>query len=94
MICEACNKNESIGVCCVPGVPVSCAYCKDCLKNNNHPMPILIANTVCCGGLEHCADWWKEMVIQSLQHQNKTIEWFNSEVEKELEKENGNYSKI
>lgn len=85
MICEACGKNEAIGVYCVPGVPISCAYCRDCLLNDNHPMEILIANTVCCGGLEQCADWWKEMVKHSLYYQNKSIEWFNAEVEKSKE---------
>ena len=51
MICEACGKNEAIGVYCVPGVPISCAYCRDC----------------------------------SLYYQNKSIEWFNAEVEKSKE---------
>jgi len=84
MICGACNKNEAIGVCCVPAVPISCAYCKECLKNNNHPMSILIVNTACCGGLAYCADFWKDMVESSLKHQNKTMEWFSLEVEKEM----------
>ena len=79
-ICEVCKRNESVGVFAVPGVPLSVAYCKSCVKANSHPMWALIANTACCGGLTHCADWWKEIVISSLSAQGKTIEWFNNEV--------------
>lgn len=80
LICESCNKNEAIGVACVPGVPYSAAYCIECLKANSNPMHILIANTACCGGLEHCNEWWKQIVDMSLKHQGKTLEWFNNEV--------------
>lgn len=78
--CEACNKRPAVGVCSVPGVPFSCAYCRECLQSNNHPMFILIANTACCDGYENTADWWKEMVNSSLKQQDKTLEWFNNEV--------------
>jgi hypothetical protein len=87
LICEACNKNEAIGVASVPGVPYSAAYCKECLKNNNHPMFILIANTACCDGIDNCSDWWKEMVSSSLKVQNKTLDWFNQEVAKSIGEE-------
>ena len=80
LICEACNVNEAMAVVSVPGVPMSAAYCAECLRLNSHPMYILIANTACCGGLECCADWWREMVTASLLYQNKTLEWFNAEV--------------
>jgi hypothetical protein len=40
----------------------------------------LIANTACCGSLDTCADWWKEMVYASLKHQNKSLEEFNQAV--------------
>ena len=80
LICEVCHKQEAVGVCCVPGVPYSAAYCLDCLKANSHPMNVLVANTACVGGLEHAADWWKEMVTASLFHQKKSLEWFNEQV--------------
>lgn len=84
LICNVCRRNEAIGVACVPGVPCSVAYCVECLQANSHPMSVLIANTVCCGGLSQCANWWKEMVKHSLKHQGKTLKWFNQEVAKEL----------
>lgn len=82
LICEACNKNEAIGVACVPMVPCSVAYCRECLQVNSHPMPTLIANTICIGGLDYANEDWKQMVKDSLKHQNKTIEWFNEQVAK------------
>lgn len=84
LICESCNKNEAMGVACVPGVPCSAAYCYECLGANSHPMHILIANTACCEGLEHCNEGWKRMVNDSLKHQGKTIEWFNKEVKESM----------
>lgn len=87
LICEACNENEAIGVACVPLVPMSSAYCRECLQANNHPMPVLIANTVCIGGLEHGSELWKKMVIDSLKHQGKTLDWFYEQVEEALIKQ-------
>lgn len=86
LICEVCNINEAIGVAAIPGIPMSVAYCKDCLEKDSHPLWALIANTACCNDLEHCAEWWKEIVRHSLKAQGKTIEWFNGEVAKCLEK--------
>ena len=82
LICEVCGRNKAIGAACVPGVPYSALYCRECLQANSHPMDVLIANTACCGGLEHCADWWTEMVMDSLKHQNKSLDWFEAEVSK------------
>jgi hypothetical protein len=82
LICNSCNTNEAIGVYCVPACPVSMAYCQDCLDNDSHNLDILAANVACCGGLESCAEWWKELIQHSLDYQHKTIEWFNEEVNK------------
>jgi len=85
LICDCCNKNEALGVACVPMVPMSMAYCKECLEANNHPMAVLVANTACIGGLDNANDCWKQMVLDSLRRQNKTLDWFNSEVLKSEE---------
>jgi len=81
LTCEVCDKNEALGVAAVPGVPMSVAYCKECLEANSHPMYALIANTVCAGGLDHTVEEWKQMVMDSLKHQDKTLEWFNEQVQ-------------
>lgn len=89
MKCESCGKEVSLDkaiVCSVPGVPYSACYCKECLQANSHPMWCLIIQTALAGGLDNCIDEWKEMVMCSLKHQNKTLEWFNAEVKKETEK--------
>ncbi len=86
LICACCNKSEAVGVACVPGVPMSVAYCQECLRNNNHPMGFLIANTACCGGLADCIEEWKQMVIDSLKHQGKTLGWFTEQVAESIAK--------
>jgi len=86
-ICEVCNKNVSVGVACVPAVPISCAYCKECLEANAHPWWVLVANTACCGGLSYTADWWKLMVEDTCKHLGKTLEQFEEDVEKSLKEE-------
>jgi len=80
LICNVCGKNEALGVCCVPSVPCSMAYCKECLEANAHPWGILVANTACCNGLENTADFWKEMVEDTCKHLGRTIEEFNNAV--------------
>ncbi len=89
MICDACGKEKSkddLSVCCVPAMPVSAAYCLDCLKINNHPISLLIINTALIGGLDQGAEFWKDMVMSSLKAQDKTLEWFNEEVKKDMER--------
>jgi len=86
MSCDVCNKNDEIGVACIPGIPCSAAYCQECLDANAHPWWAIVANTACCDGLENCADWWKKMVYDTCKHLDKTIEEFNKEVTKEMKK--------
>ena len=89
--CDVCLKNEPVGVACVPGVPMSVAYCKECLAANAHPYRILVGNTAIIsslksGGnyLEDCADWWIEMVMDTLKYLDKTLEEFNLDVGREI----------
>jgi hypothetical protein len=78
--CEVCGLRPSVGVACVPGVPYSAAYCRECLAVNAHPWGILIANTACLDGLEHAASWWVEMVDDTCKHLGRTRETFELEV--------------
>jgi len=84
LTCNVCKTNKAIGVVAVPMVPMSVAYCRECLEANSHPMYILIANTACAGGLEHANEAWKKMVMDSLKHQDKTLEWFNEQVQESI----------
>ncbi|KKN96777.1 hypothetical protein LCGC14_0164210 [marine sediment metagenome] len=85
LICQVCEKNEAKGVCCVPSVPYSAAYCQECLNANAHPWFIIVANTACVGSYEDCAPWWKEMVEDTCKHLGKTLEEFKAEVLKDVE---------
>ena len=86
LTCDVCNKEPAEGVACVPGVPMSVAYGAACLKANAHPWWVLVANTVCCGGLDNTHSDWKQMVQDTCTHLGRTLEQFNKEVAEELEK--------
>ena len=81
LICEVCGKNEAVGVACVPMVPMSCAYCSECLRVNAHPWGVLVANTICIGGLDQANEEWKQMVQDTCTHLGRTLEQFNLAVE-------------
>lgn len=78
--CDVCKAEPSVTVCCIPGVPISMAYGLLCLKANAHPWGILVANTVCAGGYDQTADWWKQMIDDTCAHLGKTLDEFKAEV--------------
>ena len=82
--CNVCNNEPIVGVACVPGMPVSVAYGAKCLKANAHPYGLVVANTAMCGGLEHTAEWWQELVRDTLNHLGKSMERFTSDVAKDI----------
>jgi hypothetical protein len=82
--CDVCNERASVGVAAVPGVPMSCAYCKECLQANAHPIYVVIGNTALVGGYDNAADWWQHIVDCTLQHLGKTREWFDAQVAENL----------
>lgn len=84
LTCEVCRKNEAKGVACVPAIPISVAYCQECLDANSHPLDLLIANTAMCGGFNETNEMWQEIVTDSLRNQGKTLEWFNEQVAKDM----------
>lgn len=86
MACDVCEKNLEIGVACVPGLPISVAYCQQCLNANAHPWWTLVAGTALNNGLENCADYWKKMVQDTCVHLGRTLEEFNQDVQKDLDK--------
>lgn len=80
--CETCNERDAVVVCSVPGVPYSAAFCRECLDANAIPYWIAVANTASLGGLDNCAEWWGEAVLDTLRHLGKTREDFDSAVAK------------
>lgn len=79
-LCDVCQKNEAVGVCCVPGAPISMAYCRECLEANAHPWGILVAQVAMCGGYEHVIDEYREMIECTIKHLGKTREQFDADV--------------
>ena len=77
LLCEVCDKNEPVGVACVPCVPISVRYCRECLDANAHPYGIVVANTAALGGEEFAADFWLDMIECTLKHLGKTRQEFD-----------------
>ena len=91
-LCEVCNKNEIVGVACVPGIPYSAGYCVECLRANAHPWDILVANVACIGGLDKAHGGFVHMVECTCKRLGKTLDQFKEEVQqsiKSLEKYDG-----
>jgi hypothetical protein len=79
-ICDVCGERPSLGVGAMPGVPISFAYCKDCLRANAHPYAIVVANTAMLGGMDGAAPWWVQLVEDTLAHLGKTRAEFDASV--------------
>lgn len=66
--CDVCGNQGIVGVAAMPGVPGSFAYCRACLGANAHPYAMVVANTAMIGGLADAAEWWKQLVDDTLTH--------------------------
>jgi hypothetical protein len=76
-ICETCEKRESVGVACIPGMPVSVGYCRECLIAGAHPPRYLAASVAICGGLEQMAPEYKKLIQYTLNHLHMSWDKFN-----------------
>lgn len=85
--CDVCNDRGAFGVAALPGIPVSVAWCPECIQSGAIPYWALVANTAMIGGMEHAADWWKETVDLTLTWLNKDREDFEREVQADIEAE-------
>lgn len=84
MACDVCGEHEEVGVASVPGVPMSVAYCTECLRANAHPYGIMVINTALIDGYDNASEWWQQMVDDTLAHLGKTREQFDRDVEIEM----------
>lgn len=79
--CGCCHKEKPIiGVACIPGIPMSIAWCEDCLRSGAIPYEAAVCNTAMCGGLDHTNEVWQELVDVTLTYHGKTHEEFNMAV--------------
>jgi hypothetical protein len=87
LICEVCGDEPAVGVASVPGVPISVAYGRKCLSANAHPYGIVVANTADVDGYDNSAEWWKQIVDDTLTHLGKTREQFDADVAEAIAEE-------
>jgi hypothetical protein len=85
--CNCCNDREAIGVAAIPGIPMSVAWCLPCLQSGAIPYWAAVANTSLIGGIEAAAEWWKDLIEDTLAWHNKTWEEFQADVAEELRRE-------
>jgi hypothetical protein len=78
--CEVCNDRPSIGVAAIPGMPVSVAWCRECLTAGAIPWWALVANTSLIGGRQHAAPWWAAVIEATCRHLGRTVEELDREV--------------
>lgn len=83
--CEVCGASSVVGVAAVPGVPYWAAYCRECLAANAHPWRVMVANTAAIDGLEHAAEWWRDMVEGTLTRLGRTRGEFQAAVRAAME---------
>lgn len=60
--CEVCRKEPAVGVACVPGIPYSAAYGRECIRRGANPYGIIRANVACCGGPDEVVPEYLEIV--------------------------------
>lgn len=79
--CQVCGREPAYGVAAMPGVPISFAYGLGCLRANAHPLWVVVANTAMAGSdLNDTAEWWVELVENTLNHLGVTREAFDAMV--------------
>lgn len=88
--CQVCNKEPAVGVGAMPGIPMSFAYGRQCLQANAHPIEIVVGNTALMGGMDGAAEWWWELVSDTLAHLGIGRAEFNIMVDQAI-KDEGEY---
>jgi hypothetical protein len=73
-LCEVCNKEEALCVACIPGIPMSVAYGRNCIDNYAHPVWAIRANILCCGGVEEVNQAYLNTLVYSEENEYITIE--------------------
>lgn len=87
--CECCNEEKKIvGIASIPGMPMSIAWCQECLESGVIPYWAAVSNTALVGSYENSAEWWKELVDLTLKKFNKTMEEFTVDVTADIENMN------
>lgn len=60
-ICDVCDREREIGVASLPFMPMSVAFCRECLEKDAYPLWALHIGAELNDGYENTADWFKEL---------------------------------
>ncbi len=82
--CEVCNEREGDAVLCVPGMPYSASYCKECAQAGANPYWCLVTNAAMCEGIGNMRPEYASLVEVTLKYLGKTWDEFNADVKKDM----------
>lgn len=82
--CDTCGEEPILGEFAMPGVPISFAYCQECVTSNAHPYFAIVSNTAACGGLSKTAFFWRQMVKATLHRVDVSPEQFEADVQHKI----------
>lgn len=85
--CQCCNKNESVGFAAVPGMPVTIAWCQECLNAEVTPYGILVFNVGTAGKVQSrddivamFVDWYVDEIDRTLEYFDVSFDQFVSDI--------------
>ena len=90
--CCVCHERQAIGVCCIPGMAYSDAFCQACLAAGAIPYWAAVCNTALCGGWGQTADYWDEVIWATLIYLNISPVDFSLDVRKDMEEQDKYFS--
>lgn len=88
--CDCCSQEAKVAVACIPGMPMSIAWCQKCIDADVVPYWVCVSQTACINGLERAAKWWEDLVRRSLVYHKKSWSDFTADVQQGI-KDLNNY---
>ena len=84
--CYVCGISvEDTTVACIPGLPISVAYCDPCIVANAHPVELIAMQVALCGGtgavLDNVSVDYIPVVHDTLTHLGKSMDEFEKLVD-------------
>ena len=90
--CAVCSSRQAIAVCCIPGMPYSDAFCRECLVAGAIPYWAAVCNTALCGGWAHTNEYWDAVVWDTLRHLNISPVDFSLDVWEDMQAQDEYFS--
>ena len=90
--CSVCKVRQAIGVCSIPGMAYSDAFCQTCLQAGAIPYWAAVCNTALCGGWAQVNEYWDAVVWDTLRHLNISPVDFSLDVWEDMEAQDEYFS--